>query len=142
MGKHEYQRKIKTNFRSDYRNGGGGGDRYRDSGRRGGYGDRRGGGGYGDRSRGGGGRPRNHEARENPRLSNCLGIFGFGFVNFEERSDATKAREKITETMIDGMTVRVDYAIQNRAPPRNRSPDARRRSPPSSRARYSRSPSR
>ena len=159
--------------RPDYRNGGGdrGRDSYRgDSGRR----------GYDDRSRGG---PRNNGARENPRPSNCLGVFGmsnntteqdlreiferygrvdsvkvimdretgrsrgFGFVNFEERSEATRAREKITDTDIDGMKVRVDYAIQNRRQSpgggggRNRSPGARRRSPPPAR-RYSRSPSR
>uniref|UniRef100_A0AC35GGZ4 RRM domain-containing protein n=1 Tax=Panagrolaimus sp. PS1159 TaxID=55785 RepID=A0AC35GGZ4_9BILA len=162
--------RYERSSRGDYRNGGdrGGGDRYRDSGRRGGYDDRRGGGG-----------PRNNGARENPRPSNCLGVFGmsnnttehdlreiferygrvdsvkvimdretgrsrgFGFVNFEERSDATRAREKISDTNIDGMKVRVDYAIQNRrsSPTRNRSPGARRRSPPPAR-RYSRSPSR
>uniref|UniRef100_A0A914PC36 RRM domain-containing protein n=1 Tax=Panagrolaimus davidi TaxID=227884 RepID=A0A914PC36_9BILA len=161
--------RYERSSRGDYRNGGDrGGDRYRDSGRRGGYDDRRGGGG-----------PRNNSARENPRPSNCLGVFGmsnnttehdlreiferygrvdsvkvimdretgrsrgFGFVNFEERSEATRAREKISDTVIDGMKVRVDYAIQNRrsSPTRNRSPGARRRSPPPAR-RYSRSPSR
>uniref|UniRef100_A0AC34GR79 RRM domain-containing protein n=1 Tax=Panagrolaimus sp. ES5 TaxID=591445 RepID=A0AC34GR79_9BILA len=137
---------------------------YRDSGR---------GGRYDDRSR----RPRNHDGRENPRPSNCLGIFGmsmntserdireiferyghvdsvkiildhatgrsrgFGFVSFEERDDATRAREKIADTMIDGMKVRVDYAIQNRrhSPYRNRSPP-RKYSPPRRSLRYSRSP--
>uniref|UniRef100_A0A914XY25 RRM domain-containing protein n=1 Tax=Panagrolaimus superbus TaxID=310955 RepID=A0A914XY25_9BILA len=158
--------RYERSSRPDYRNGDRGGDRYRDSGGRGGR--------YDDRSR----RPRNHDARENPRPSNCLGIFGmsmntnerdlreiferygrvdsvkvimdhgtgrsrgFGFVNFEERSDATRAREKVSDTVIDGMKVRVDYAIQNRrqSPTRNRSP-ARRHSPVA-RARYSRSPSR
>uniref|UniRef100_A0A914YC27 RRM domain-containing protein n=1 Tax=Panagrolaimus superbus TaxID=310955 RepID=A0A914YC27_9BILA len=150
--------------RGDYRNGdrGGdrGGDRYRDSGHS----------RHDDRSR----RSRNIDGRENPRPSNCLGIFGmssntaerdlreiferygrvesvkvimdhgtgrsrgFGFVNFEDRSDATRAREKVSDTIIDGMKVRVDYAIQSRRSPapRNRSPPARKYSP----RRYSKSP--
>uniref|UniRef100_A0AC34FUD4 RRM domain-containing protein n=1 Tax=Panagrolaimus sp. ES5 TaxID=591445 RepID=A0AC34FUD4_9BILA len=125
--------------RGDYRNGDRdrGGDRYRDSGHS----------RYDDRSR----RSRNNDGRENPRPSNCLGIFGmssntterdlreiferygrvdsvkvimdhgtgrsrgFGFVNFEDRSDATRAREKVSDTIIDGMKVRVDYAIQNQS---------------------------
>jgi transformer-2 protein len=68
---------------------------------------------------------------------------GFGFVNFEERSEATRAREKVSDTISDGMKVRVDYAIQNRrqSPPRNRSPVRSRRDSPV-RSRYSRSPSR
>uniref|UniRef100_A0AC35F1S3 RRM domain-containing protein n=1 Tax=Panagrolaimus sp. PS1159 TaxID=55785 RepID=A0AC35F1S3_9BILA len=139
--------------RRDYRNGDRdrGGDRYRDTGRS----------RYDDRAPR---RSRNNDGRDNPRPSNCLGIFGmssntserdlreiferfgrvdsvkvimdhgsgrsrgFGFVNFEDRADATKARDKISDTIIDGMKVRVDYAIQNRrtSPPRNRSPPARR----------------
>uniref|UniRef100_A0A7E4UPJ6 RRM domain-containing protein n=1 Tax=Panagrellus redivivus TaxID=6233 RepID=A0A7E4UPJ6_PANRE len=107
-------------------------DRYADRGDR--YDDRRGGGGRYERR---GGRPQ--DGRENPRPSNCLGIFGmsmntnesdlrkiferygrvesvkiimdhrtrrsrgFGFIYFEEKGDATKARERVADTIIDGM---------------------------------------
>ena len=103
-------------FRSDYRNGDRGNDRYRDDRRNPGRSDD-----YRGFARRGG---RNHENRENPLPSNSLGIFGmsmnttnrdleeifgefgrvesvkiimdhdtgrsrgFGFINFEKRSDA------------------------------------------------------
>jgi transformer-2 protein len=70
---------------------------------------------------------------------------GFGFATFLERTDATRAREKVSDTIIDGMKVRVDYAIQSRRSPapRTRSParNNTRYSPVRSTARYSKSPS-
>jgi len=165
----EYETK-KNPFRQDNRNG----DRYGGGGR-GGYDDRGGGRGRND-DRGPPRRGRFNDGRENPRPSNCLGIFGmsvttneedvrkiferygrvdsvkiimdretnqsrgFGFVNFEERSDAARALEKIADTKIDGMQVRVDFAIRRRSPPpHNRSPIRSGGGDGGSR-RYSRSP--
>lgn len=36
---------------------------------------------------------------------------GFGFVSFERQRDADYARERMTDTLFDGMTIRVDYSI-------------------------------
>jgi len=36
---------------------------------------------------------------------------GFGFVYFTSTKDATKAKENLTDAVIDGMRVRVDYSV-------------------------------
>jgi len=36
---------------------------------------------------------------------------GFGFVYFTSTKDATKAKESMTDAVIDGMRVRVDYSV-------------------------------
>jgi len=94
---------------------------------------------------------------------------GFAFLTFESVDDATAARNSLTDTVLDGRKIRVDYSITKRAhtptpgmymgrddrrpmrrsPPRRRSPSpyGRRRSPSPRRGRspsprrYRRSPS-
>ncbi|KAI8096207.1 uncharacterized protein BX664DRAFT_54705 [Halteromyces radiatus] len=40
---------------------------------------------------------------------------GFGFVNFVNQDDATRARDELNGIEIDGRKVRVDYAVTHRA---------------------------
>uniref|UniRef100_A0AC34QG44 RRM domain-containing protein n=2 Tax=Panagrolaimus sp. JU765 TaxID=591449 RepID=A0AC34QG44_9BILA len=67
---------------------------------------------------------------------------GFGFIAFDKQSAATKARDRVADMVIDGMKVRVDYAVERRRSPpiKNRSPIRRVSRSPVRRSKYSRSP--
>jgi len=43
---------------------------------------------------------------------------GFGFVYFERKEDASKAKERLVDQEIDGARVRIDFSVTKGAGPR------------------------